>query len=488
MRRHRFTKIIATLGPASSEPKILEKLFEAGVDVFRLNFSHGSHEQQKINIANLRELEKKHDRPIAILQDLQGPKFRVGRFVNEKVELSKGQAFRFDTDETLGDNTRVYLPHPEIFKSAKVGDRLLIDDARTCFEVVANNGSEIDCKHIYGKAISNNKGLNMPDTVLDVPILTEKDEIDLAFGLENGVDYVALSFVQRATDMAYLREKVGEKVAILAKIEKPSAVDEIEGILENSDAIMIARGDLGVEFPPQKLPSIQKRLIHKARGVGKPVIVATQMLESMIESPVATRAEATDVDAAVSSGVDAVMLSGETAAGKYPVEAVKFMNEIIIEAENDPRYQRRVQNTNTNTHNVEEDIVSTEGAIAQGVKAVVNAMPIAALACFTTSGGTAIRLVKERALTPVIAMTPTIHLARRLQLYWGIDAGVLADIKKFRTVIVAAVDTVKNREYGKDGDWVAVTVGVPFGHAGSTNTLRLAQIGDENVEHKPHEQ
>ncbi len=483
MRRHRFTKIVATLGPASNEPKMLEKLFEAGVDVFRLNFSHGSHEQQKINIKNLRELEKKYDRPVAILQDLQGPKFRVGRFVNEKVELSKGQAFRFDTDETLGDNTRVYLPHPEIFKSAKVGDRLLIDDARTCFEVVANNGSEIDCKHIYGKAISNNKGLNMPDTVLDVPILTEKDEVDLAFGLENGVDYVALSFVQRATDMAYLRDKVGDKVAILAKIEKPSAVDEIEGILDNSDAIMIARGDLGVEFPPQKLPSIQKRLIHKARSVGKPVIVATQMLESMIESPVATRAEATDVDAAVSSGADAVMLSGETAMGKYPVEAVKFMNEIITEAENDPRYQRRVQNTNANT-NVEE-IVSTEGAIAQGVKAVVNAMPIAALACFTTSGGTAIRLVKERALTPVIAMTPTINLARRLQLYWGIDGGVLADIKRFRTVIVAAVDTIKNREYGKDGDWVAITVGVPFGSSGSTNTLRLARIGDDDVLHSP---
>ncbi len=478
MRRHRFTKIVATLGPASNEPKMLEKLFVAGVDVFRLNFSHGSHEQQKTNIKNLRELERKYDRPIAILQDLQGPKFRVGQFVGEKVALSKGQAFSFDNNESLGDNTRVYLPHPEIFQAAQVGDRLLIDDARTCFEVVANDGNEIKCKHIYGKAISNNKGLNMPDTVLDVPILTEKDEVDLAFGLEHGVDYVALSFVQRATDMVYLREKVGDRVAILAKIEKPSAVDDIEGILENSDAIMVARGDLGVEFPPQKLPSIQKTLIHKARRVGKPVIVATQMLESMIESPVATRAEATDVDAAVSSGTDAVMLSGETAMGKYPVEAVRFMNDIIIEAEKDSRYQRRMSNTDR------EALTNTEGAIAQGVKAIVNAMPIAAIACFTVSGGTAIRLVKERALTPVIAMTPEIHLARRLQLYWGLDAGVLADIKRFRTVIVAAVDTIKNREYGKNGDWVAVTVGVPFGSAGSTNTLRLARIGDDDVEHQ----
>lgn len=479
MRRHRFAKIVATLGPASSEPAMLEKLFEAGVDVFRLNFSHGSHEQQKININHLRELEKKHDRPITILQDLQGPKFRVGRFENEKIALDKGQAFRFDKQEHLGDNTRVYLPHPEIFQAAKVGDRLLIDDARTCFEVVSNNGSEIDCKHIYGKAISNNKGLNMPDTVLDVPVLTEKDEKDLLFGLANGVDYVALSFVQRASDMAYLREKVGDKAAILAKIEKPSAVDDIDGILQNSDAIMVARGDLGVEFPPQKLPSIQKTLINQARKVGKPVIVATQMLESMIESPVATRAEATDVDAAIVSGADAVMLSGETAMGKYPVEAVRFMNDIIIEAEKDHRYQHSMKTADFG------EVLSTEGAISQGVKAVVNAMPIAAIACFTASGGTAIRLVKERALTPLIAMTPEIHLARRLQLYWGIDAGVVADIKRFKTVIVAAVDTVKTREYGKDGDWVAVTVGVPFGHSGSTNTLRLAQIGDDYLAHSP---
>ncbi|PID66521.1 MAG: pyruvate kinase [Gammaproteobacteria bacterium] len=475
MRRHRFAKIVATLGPASSEPAMLEKLFAAGVDVFRLNFSHGSHEQQKNNIDNLRRLEKQYDRPITILQDLQGPKFRVGLFKNNQVKLQKGQTFRFDNNKEQGDHSRVYLPHPEIFAAAKVGDRLLIDDARTCFEVLSNNGSEIDCRHIYGKAISNNKGVNMPDTVLDVPVLTKKDEEDLAFGLANRVDYVALSFVQKASDMAYLREKVGQKAAILAKIEKPSAVEDIEGILQNSDAIMVARGDLGVEFPPQKLPSIQKTLIHKARKVGKPVIVATQMLESMIESPVATRAEATDVDAAVSSGADAVMLSGETAMGKYPLEAVRFMNEIIMEAEKDHRYKKRMKSTDA------EVVCNTEGAIAQGVKAVVNAMPIVAIACFTASGGTAIRLVKERALTPVIAMTPGIHLARRLQLYWGIDAGVVADIKRFRTVTTAAVSTVKNREYGNNGDWVVVTVGVPFGHSGNTNTLRLAQIGEEGA-------
>lgn len=473
MRRERFAKIVATLGLTSGNPEVIEQLFVAGVDVFRLNFSHGTHEQHKANIQAIREIETKLDRPIAILQDLQGPKFRVGRFENEKVELTPAQTFVFDNDATLGDSERVYLPHPEIFQAAKVGDRLLIDDARACFEVVANDGTRIETKHIYGKAISNNKGVNLPDTVLKLPVLTEKDEADLAFGLANGVDYVALSFVQRAGDMHFLREKVGDKAAILAKIEKPTAVEDIEGILHASDAIMLARGDLGVEFPPEKLPGIQKQVIKKAREVGKPIIVATQMLESMIESPVATRAEATDVDAAIADGVDAVMLSGETAIGKYPVEAVSFMNRMIIEAEKDPRYQQSMKTADQSA------VKSSEGAISQGVKAVVNSMPIAAIACFTTSGGTAIRVGRERALTPLLAMTPELNLARRLQLHWGIDAGVMSDVTRFKTIVVAAVDTVKRRGYGKHGDWVVVTVGVPFGHSGTTNTLRLAQIGDD---------
>lgn len=473
MRRYRFAKIVATLGPASNTPEMIEKLFLAGVDVFRLNFSHGSHEDHQKNIEIIRQVEKKHKRPIAILMDLQGPKFRVGRFTENKVYLTKGQTFIFDKDERLGDNTRVYLSHQEIFDAVKVGDRLLIDDARTCFEVTANNGSRIETKHIYGKAISDNKGLNLPDTVLDVPVLTAKDSKDLTFGLTQSIDYVALSFVQRASDMVYLREQVGDKVAILAKIEKPSAVDDIKNILHASDAIMLARGDLGVEFPPEKLPLIQKTIIKAARDIGKPIIVATQMLESMIESPVATRAEATDVDAAIVEGADAVMLSGETAVGKYPIEAVSFMNRMIQESEKDHRYQHSMKMADHVSSQV------SESAISQGVKAVVNAMPIAAISCFTTSGGTAIRLSKERALTPLLAVTPKIQLARRLQLHWGIDADVLPDIKRFKTIIIAGIDTVKQRGYGNDGDWVVITAGVPFGHAGTTNTLRLAQIGDE---------
>lgn len=473
MRRARFAKIVATLGPASSDEATIEALFVAGVDVFRLNFSHGSHEIHQANIEKIRRIEAKIDRPIAVLLDLQGPKFRVGRFADDKVALQAGQLFVFDSDDTAGNNERVYLPHAEIFVAAQPGHRLLIDDARTCFEVVENDGQRIVAKHIYGKAISNNKGVNLPDTLLDVPVLTEKDETDLAFGLTQGIDYVALSFVQRASDMHYLRQKVGDNVAILAKIEKPSAVDDIEEILHASDAIMLARGDLGVEFPPEKLPGIQKTVIKAARDIGKPVIVATQMLESMIESPVATRAEATDVDAAISEGADAVMLSGETAMGKYPIEAVSFMNRMIIESEKDHRYRHSMKTADYG------DVNSTEGAISQGVKAVVNAMPIVAIACFTTSGGTAIRVSRERALTPLIAMTPNLPLARKLQLYWGIDAGVMSDLHQFKSIMMAAVDTVKKRGYGKHGDWVVVTVGVPFGRAGTTNTLRLAQVGDD---------
>lgn len=476
MRKNRFAKIVATLGPASSDAAIIEELFLAGVNIFRLNFSHGAHEVHKINIDHIRALEKKHNKPITVLQDLQGPKFRVGRFENDKIELTQGQTFVFDNDQTLGNAERVYLPHPEIFSSVSVGDRLLVDDARACFEVTANDGTQLTTTHVYGKAISNNKGVNLPDTVLDVPVLTEKDLDDLEFGLAHGVDYVALSFVQRAADMAFLREKVGDKAAILAKIEKPSAVESIEEILQVSDAVMLARGDLGVEYPPEKLPGIQKTVIQKAHEVGKPIIVATQMLESMIESPVATRAEATDVDAAIAAGADAVMLSGETAMGKYPVQAVAFMHRMIMQSEKDHRYLARMRATD---HSPSK---TSEGAISQGVKAIVNTTDIAAIVSFTASGGTAKRLSRERALTPLVAVTDTWERARQLRLHWGVDPRVMTDITRFKTVIVAAVAAAKQSGYGQDGDWIIVTAGVPFGQSGTTNTLRLAQIGDPYLE------
>ncbi|MPV86295.1 pyruvate kinase [Ostreibacterium oceani] len=474
MRRQRFAKIVATLGLTSSDSAVIEHLFLAGVDVFRLNFSHGTHEQHAINIKTIREIEAKHQRPIAILQDLQGPKFRVGQFVDKQVALTSGQSFVFDCDPTPGDASRVYLPHPEIFSGAKPGDRLLVDDARVCFKVTAVTPERIDCLHVYGKAISNNKGINLPDTVLSVSVLTDKDITDLQFGLSQGVDYVALSFVQRASDMYRLREMVGDRANILAKIEKPSAVDDIEAILEASDAIMLARGDLGVEFPPEELPSIQKTIVQKAREVGKPIVIATQMLESMIDSPVPTRAEATDIDTAISSGADAVMLSGETAIGKYPIEAVSFMNRMIIQTEKDWRYRSDMK------HAAFGHVTTSEGAISLAVKAIANAMPIVAVACYTTSGRSAIRLGRERALTPLIALTPSQDTARRLQLHWGIDACLMPDVDRFQTIVAAATETVRKKGYGSQGSPVIVTAGVPFGQSGTTNTLRLAIIGADD--------
>lgn len=474
MKRDRFAKIVATLGLTSSEPDVIEKLFLTGVDVFRLNFSHGTHENHAKNIQTLRALEQKHGRPIAILQDLQGPKFRVGRFEQDAIELAFGQTLVFDQDDTLGDNTRVYLPHPEVFSSAKVGDRLLLDDARVAFEVVNNDGNCIEAKHIYGKKLSNNKGLNLPDTDLLVSAMTDKDHTDLQFGLSQGVDIVALSFVQRAGDMEMLRGLVGGKASILAKIEKPSAVRHIADILDASDAIMLARGDLGVEFPPEALPSIQKTVVEAARHAGKPIVVATQMLESMIDSPVPTRAEATDVDTAVALGADAVMLSGETAIGKYPVEAVSFMDRMIQSTEKDARYIKDMR--------VIEDVEvnSSNGAVSHAVKAISNAIDVTAIACYTASGSSAVRLCRERALTPIIALTPNQDVARRLQLYWGVDAVVMPDADRVQTIVANAANLVKRKAYGEDGDLVVVTAGVPFGQPGTTNTIRLATIGEDD--------
>lgn len=474
MRRKRFGKIVATLGPASSSFDVMEQLFLAGVDVFRLNFSHGSHGQHLENMKSIRQLEQKYERPIAILQDLQGPKFRVGRFANDLIKLTAGQSFVFDLDETLGDESRVYLPHPEIFESSRVGNRLLIDDARVCFEITEKSQGKIQAKLIYGKTLSNNKGVNLPDTILNVSVMTEKDHVDLQFGLQHGVDYIALSFVQKASDMEQLKSIVQGRAAVLAKIEKPSAVEDIENILEASDAIMLARGDLGVEFPPERLPSIQKSVVQSARDAGKPIIIATQMLESMIENPIPTRAEAMDVDTAISEGADAVMLSGETATGKYPVETVTFMDKMICQTEKDAVYRQFMRGVDSGVAN------TTEGAIALAVKAIVKTSNVAGVVCYTTSGRSAIRMGRERALTPLLAITPSVEVARRLQLSWGIDANIMPDVDRLQEIVALATLIVKKKGFGNNGDTVIVTAGVPFGQSGTTNTLRLAIIGEDD--------
>lgn len=357
-----------------------------------------------------------------------------------------------------------------------MGNRLLIDDARVSFEIIEVGADKIRAKLVYGKTLSNNKGVNLPDTVLNVSVMTEKDHKDLQFGLAHGVDYVALSFVQKAADMQQLKSLVKGRAAVLAKIEKPSAVQDIDNILEESDAIMLARGDLGVEFPPEELPSIQKSVVQSARHAGRPIIIATQMLESMIESPVPTRAEAMDVDTAISEGADAVMLSGETASGKYPVETVTFMDKMICQTEKDAGYRQFMRNVDSGAAH------SSEGSIALAVKAIVKTSDIAGVVCYTTSGRSAIRMGRERALTPLLALTPSIEVARRLQLSWGVDASVMPDVDRLQKIVAAATTVMKSKGYGKDGDMVVVTAGVPFGQSGTTNTLRLAIIGEDDSE------
>jgi pyruvate kinase len=334
MRRSRRVKILATLGPASSEEVMIRKLFDAGVDLFRINMSHADHDLMRTLVARIRKVEAEAGRPIGILADLQGPKLRVGKFADNKVDLVEGQTFTLDNNPAPGDAKRVYLPHPEILRSVEAGDRLLIDDGKLQLRAIKANGREIVCTVVAGTSISDKKGVSLPDTELPVGALTDKDRKDLeAVVAETGVDWIALSFVQRPDDMAEARKLARGRALLMAKIEKPQAVQRLKEIIDLSDALMVARGDLGVEMPIEAVPGIQKQITRAARRAGKPVVVATQMLESMISAPMPTRAEVSDVSIAVFEGADAIMLSAESAAGQYPVEAVAMMNRIAERVE-----------------------------------------------------------------------------------------------------------------------------------------------------------
>ncbi|MDQ4087807.1 MAG: pyruvate kinase, partial [Pseudomonadota bacterium] len=400
--RSRKVRILATLGPASDTPEMVRELAEAGADAFRLNMSHGGHRDHLRRIEAIRALERELDRPTTILADLQGPKLRVGRFEGEKVELRKGQTFAFDRDERLGDATRVNLPHREIFEAVAPGARLLVDDGKLVFRIVAADRERIEAKVEVGGTISNNKGLNLPDVLLPVAALTEKDRSDLAFALEQGVDWIALSFVQRPEDVAEARRLIGGKAALLAKIEKPAAIERLEGILELADAVMVARGDLGVELPPEEVPPLQKRIVEAARRMGRPVVVATQMLESMITTPSPTRAEVSDVATAVYDGADAIMLSAESASGDFPREAVAMMNRIATRAEADPSHYARVHFTETLPD------ATTNDAIARAAGEMTRTVGASAIVCFTSSGSTARRVARERPTVPLLVLTPSL--------------------------------------------------------------------------------
>ncbi len=470
MRRHRRTKIVATLGPACASADMIARLFHAGADVFRLNFSHGSHEDHAVNIATVRALEEAVRRPIGLLADVQGPKLRIGRFGGGRVHLSPGQDFRLDMDPSPGGARRVQLPHPEIIGVASPGTTLLLDDGKLRLRVARNRGDHLECEVITGGALSDRKGVNVPDILLDIPALTTKDRLDLDFALGSGVDFIGLSFVQRAEDVAEARAIAAGRAWIVAKIEKPQALAQLEAVLDMADAAMVARGDLGVELPPEEVPLAQKRIVTAMRARGKPVIVATQMLESMIAAPAPTRAEASDVAGAVFDGADAVMLSAETAAGQYPIEAVNMMDRIITRVECDPGWRHL-----TDAGRPEAD-ASISGAIAAAAGQVARTVTAPAIAAFTASGSTALRIARERPVPPIMGIVPEADVARRLCLVWGVHALVAPEMRSMGDAVARAARLAREEGFGKHGEPLVVAGGIPFGLAGTTNSLRVTAI------------
>ncbi|HEY0044246.1 MAG TPA: pyruvate kinase [Allosphingosinicella sp.] len=472
--RSRKVRILATLGPASNTPEMIRRLAESGADAFRVNMSHGSHADHAKLIEAIRGLEKELDRPTTILADLQGPKLRVGKFAGGSAMLENGQTFVFDRDLAEGDSTRANLPHKEIFSAVEPGTRLLIDDGKIVQRVTAVGPDRIEALVEVGGRISNNKGVNVPDVVLPMAALTDKDRADLVFALEQGVDWIALSFVQRPEDVAEARRLIAGRASLLAKIEKPAAIERLEGILELADAVMVARGDLGVELPPEQVPPFQKRIVESARRMGRPVVVATQMLESMITAPTPTRAEVSDVATAVYDGADAVMLSAESASGSFPVEAVAMMNRIATSVEADPSHAERVHFTQTLPD------PTTADAIAQAVNTMVGTVSAAAIVCFTSSGSTARRLSRERPAVPLLVLTPSLKTARRTGLLWGAHAVRTRDVASFEEMIAKAKRMALRHGVAKGGDRIVITAGVPFGTPGSTNVIHIVRlVGDE---------
>jgi pyruvate kinase len=471
MKRERAAKIVSTLGPSSTSREMIAKLFEAGADVFRLNFSHGTHEEHKERFDTIRKIEADYDRPIGIMADLQGPKIRVSNFVEEKIELVNGAKFILDSDtDTDGDVNRVSISNPEIYPSLEPGIELLLDDGKLKLVVERNNGDSLETKVLVGGTLSNHKGINIPGAVLPMSALTEKDRRDLDFALEIGVDWIALSFVQRPEDIAEARKLVAGRAGVLAKLEKPLAIEHLKQIVELSDALMVARGDLGVEAPPEDVPGLQKKIIRRAKSEGKPVIVATQMLESMITSPTPTRAEASDVATAVFDGADAVMLSAETAAGEYPVEAVSIMNRIITSAEQDDHYRLAQIRDRRQTRGTEAD------AITAAAKQVTQTLDAAAIVTFTTTGSTTLRAARERPDVPILGLTPDIKIARRMVLAWGVHPVETSHFQEFDGVVDSAIEVSKREKFAVVGQRLVITAGVPFGTPGATNLLRIVNV------------
>jgi pyruvate kinase len=470
MRRYRHAKIVATLGPASSSPQVIRALFEAGADVFRFNFSHGSHEEHKQRYDIVRAIEQEAGRPIAVLADLQGPKLRIGTLAEGPVTLAEGERISFDLDTRPGTRQRVPLPHPEVFAALSPGVHLLIDDGKMRLEVEEARPDAATARVVTGGPLKERKGVSVVGAVLPVSALTDKDKRDLAFAVELGADWIALSFVQRPEDLEEVRALVRDPVMVMAKLEKPAAIERLDEIITRSDAVMVARGDLGVEMQPEKVPTIQRQVLRAGRAAGRPVVVATQMLESMIEAPTPTRAEASDVATAVYEGADAVMLSAESAAGRYPVEAVKMMDRIIAEVERDPHYRRATDAA----HPPPEATVS--GVICDALRRSAAILPVAALVTYTASGKTALRAARERPAGMILSLTPDLPTARRLALVWGTHPVHVHAFGELSEIVDNACAVTAREGFAVPGDTIAITGGMPFGVAGGTNLLRIAQL------------
>ncbi len=471
MRRLRRTKIVATLGPSSSERAIIARLFEAGADVFRINMSHTSHERLRELVAAIRSVEEEYGRPIGILADLQGPKLRVGKFAGGSVELEKGETFTLDASETAGDKMRVQLPHPEILSAMQTGHRLLLNDGKIQLTAMEADKSRIVTRVEVGGTLSDRKGVSLPDTLVPFSALETKDRSDLEAALDAGIDWVALSFIQRPDDIAEAKKITRGRAALMAKIEKPQAVAHLAEILDMADALMVARGDLGVEMPLEKVPGVQKFMTRTSRRVGKPVVVATQMLELMITSPIPTRAEVSDVATAIFEGADAVMLSAELAAGQYPVEAVATMNRIAEEVESDPIYRTIIDAQRTEPEPTGAD------AIAAAARQIAETLELSAIVCWTFSGSTAMRVARERPKAPIVAISPKLSTGRRLSLVWGVHCIVAEDAHDQDDMVERASRLAFKDAFAKGGQRIIIVAGVPLGTPGATNMLRIAFVG-----------
>lgn len=476
MRRQRRTKIVATLGPASSDKAMIAKLLEAGADVFRINMSHTPHDKLRAYVQTIRDLEADYGRPIGILVDLQGPKLRVGEMGGDGGMLVEGATFILDSDKTAGNGQRVCLPHAEILDALEPGHRLIIDDGKMRLVIVETSPGKAVTRVEVGGKLTSRKGVSVPDTTIAVSAMTPKDRADLDAALDIGIDWVALSFVQRPEDVAEVRQVVRGRAGVLAKIEKPQAITHLAAILDMSDALMVARGDLGVEMPIAQVPGLQKQITRSARRVGKPVVVATQMLESMITAPVPTRAEVSDVATAVFEGADAIMLSAESAAGKYPVEAVAMMNRIAEEVERDPTYRSIIDAQRTTPEATGAD------AIAAASRQIAETLELSAIACWTSSGATALRVARERPKSHVLALTPSVNTGRRLTLAWGVHCVVIEDAHDLDDMVDRACRISFREGFAKPGQRIIIVAGVPLGTPGATNMLRVAYLGAQAAE------